>query len=45
MSAATNKLFGKKQFDQMKQGSVFVNTARYVLSTLGQWSIEGGQPS
>ena len=31
MSAATKKLFGKAQFDAMKQGSVFVNTARYVL--------------
>lgn len=30
MSAKTKNLFGKAQFDAMKQGSVFVNTARYV---------------
>jgi hypothetical protein len=29
--AETKNYFGKKHFDAMKPGSIFVNTARYVL--------------
>ena len=34
MSAATKNLFGKAEFDAMKEGSVFVNTARCVAFRL-----------